>query len=233
MKKQKQPYRKFPARVGAFVNLLGICLCLVLIYIFLGSPALTPRMAYRRAEKANLVGPGKILGVVDPEGQPYGSLVLAREEDAVMLYAWDRWDPARREFVYLESRGPMALAAAPGDKVLWLQPYTTIPVYLFDQSPEAVRAELELTLSGEYRGERHTVTYSLESRREGEGYFGFTIRSTTCLGAEGYLLSMLRHVTGNSMADTSRTGIQAAVRLYGAEDRLLETQELVLQRDRQ
>lgn len=220
--------RRLPVPLRACANLLAIGLCLVLIYIFLGSPALTAEMAYRRAEKANLVGPGEVLAVLEPAGQAYSHLVLAQEDEGVMLYAWDRWNRDRRAFVYLEKDGPLTLAAAPGRELLWLQTHAILPVYLFDNCPEALRAELELTLNGEYQGELHTVTYSLAARREGEGVFAFTIRSGTCLGAEGYLLSQLRHVTGNSAADTSHTEIRAAVRLYDAEGALLSDTRLQL-----
>lgn len=228
MKELTKYWQRLPVKLRACANLLAIGLCLVLIYIFLGSPAVTVSGAYRRAEGANLVGPGEILAQLRPEGQEYSHLVLAKDDTGIMLYAWDRWNADLREFVYLEKEEGLTLAAAPGRELLWLQTHAILPVYLFDNCPEAVRAELDLTLSGEYEGEWYTKTYPLTAQREGDGYFAFTIRSGTCLGAEGYLLSQLRHVTGNSTADTSHTEIRAAVRFYGSDGTLLTDTELEL-----
>ena len=221
MKTLKTLWRRLPVKLRACVNLVSIGLCLVLIYIFLGSPAFTVEMAYRRAEKANLVGPGSILATLEPQGQAYSHLVLAQGDTGVMLYAWDRWNRDQREFVYIETDGPLTLAAAPGQELLWLQTHATLPLYLFDDYPEAVRAELDLTLSGEYEGDWYTKTYPLTARREGEGYFAFLLQTDSAQGFEGYYLTQLRNVTGNSTAATAQTVIHATVRLYDANETLL------------
>ncbi len=213
-------------KIRAVANLLAILVCFVLIYIFLGSPAPTVEEAYRRAEKANLVGPGEILAVLEPQGQAYSHLVLARESGGTMVYAWDRQQPELREFVYRE--GSLVLTAAPGQEFFWLQTRAVLPVYLFHGYEEAHRAELELTIRGEFEGEAYAYTYSLDAQKEGEGWFAFTIRTSASLGPEGHGLSQLRSATGNATADLSATDIQALVRLYDAEDGLLAEETLML-----
>lgn len=217
----KKFWKRLPVKVQACANGVGILACLVLIYIFLGSPVLTAEMAFHRAEKANLVGPGEVLATLKPQGQEYSHLVLAEAEEGVMLYAWDRWNVEAREFVYLAKDGPLTVAAAPGKELLWLQTHASLPVYLFDDYADAVRAELDLTLTGEYEGDFYHNTYQLESNREGEGYFAFEIQTDSSDGWEGQRLTKLRNVTGNSMADTAQTVIHAAVRLYDANGDLL------------
>lgn len=220
--------RKVPVKLRVAANVVGIALCLVLIYIFLGSPVFTAQAAYRRAEKAALVGPGEILGTRIPEGQAYSHLVLARDEMGVMVYAWDRWNAGQRELVYLEKDGPLTIAAAPGRELLWTMTHAFVPVYLFDEYPGAVRAELELTISGTHEGEWGSVTYPLTALREDEGYFAFVIRTNNSKGLEGHLLVQLRNVTGNSMADTAGTEIHADVRLYDAAGEMLVSTVLEL-----
>ncbi len=219
---------KTGVKIRTIVNLFAIGLCLVLIYIFLGSPVLTEEAAYRRAEKANLVGPGEILAVIAPEGQVYSHLILAKDETGVMLYAWDWWNREEREFVYREAEGDMTLAAAPGREYFWLQSHGVLPVYLFDSCSEAVRAELTLTIRGEFEGEAYENTYSLTAEREEAGFFAFTILADDCQGPEGHGLFQLRCATGNSAADLSGTEIQADVRLYDAQDREILQKMLAL-----
>lgn len=228
MKMRISLWNRVPVKFRACWNLLAIGLCLVLIYICMGSPVLTVRGAYRRAEKANLVGPGEILAVLEPEGQTYSRLVLAQEETGVMLYAWDRWNAEAREFVYLAKEDPLTIAAAPGQELLWTQTQATLPVYLFDDCPDAVRAELELTIQGEYEAEPYTKIYPLTAAREGDGYFAFCIHTNSSGGSEGHSLAQLRNVTGNSMADTAGTVIRAAVRPYDTAGDLLVDTEMEL-----
>ncbi len=65
-------------------------------------------------------------------------------------------------------------------------------------------------------GEAFEKTYFLESQRENQGYFRFSlnVRKGGSLGAEGYALYTLRNITGYSTADTSDIAFPATVRLY-------------------
>lgn len=217
-------WRKIPAKFWIAVHILCIILCIPLIYTFAGSPVFSVQDAYRRAEKANLVGPGEIHGKLKLEDADYKWLILASNADGVMLYAYDGAHSEKNEFFYLEKTGSLTLAAAPGDELLWVQTEANLPLFLFDEYSDAVRAELELTISAEYQGESSQKTYCLEARRENPGYFQFDLSAKRGggLGAEGYGLYMLRNVLGYSMADTLDISFPAVVRLYDEAGVLLK-----------
>lgn len=228
MKKLLKLWQRLPLKLRACANAALICLCILLIYIFLGSPSFTVRQAFRRAEKAELVGPSEILAHIRPDGTPYNHLILADDGDGVILYAYDRWDPAATELLYIEKAGDLTIAAAPDDTFYPKENRAVIPIVLFHEGTRAVRAELELTLTADYEGETHQKTYQLQSEQTFDGCFLFSIEvhSQMPLGAEGQLLFTLQTVTGNSMADTRDTVIPATVRLYDQDDDLIREETI-------
>lgn len=222
--------RKLPAKFWAVWNILCILLCLLLIYAFAGGPVFSIRQAFRRAEKANFVGPSKILAVEQMEDMDYDRLVLADAGEGVILYAYDGIGSENTEFIYLKKSGEMTVAVAPGDDLLWYSTQVSLPVFLFVNNPRAVRAEMDLTLHGQYMGESFEKTYYLESQRENQGYFRFSLRARRggSLGAEGYALYTLRNITGYSMADTSDVAFPATIRLYDGIGKMIQEENIVI-----
>ena len=230
MKKSiKKRWQKLPMRLRAIANLLGILLSLFLIYVMIGSPVFSVKDAYRRTEKANLVGPSEILAQVRLKDTPYDHLVLAKAEDSVTLFTFSRGKRGG-ELVYIETEGPLTMAAAPDSTYYPLETKAVIPVVLFDSHPSAVRAEVELTLSAVWKDKPEQRTYTLSADREYEGCFLFTIEATgsPMLGGEGMLLQTLLQVTGNSMADTADLSIPATVRLYDEAENLLAEETITI-----
>lgn len=230
MNKLRKRWHRIPAKIRAVINILGIGLCIFLIYVALDTPPFSVEAAFRRAEKANLVGPSEILAQVRVDNTPYRHLVLARDDSSVTVFAYSWQNDAVTDLLYIETEGDLTIAAAP-DQIYYPNfQNSTVPVILFDNVPEAVRAEVDLTLSAEYRGTTRTKTYQLSARREYGGCFLFTIsvNSANAFNAEGHLLLTLQRVTGNSMADTLDTVIPAEVRLYDADDRLIREETLLI-----
>ena len=105
-----------------------------------------------------------------------------------------------------------------------------MPVFLFVNNSHAIRAEMDLTLHGQYMGETFEKTYFLESQWEDQGYFRFSlnVRKGGSLGAEGYALYTLRNITGYSMADTSDIAFPATVRLYDEIGQMILEENIVI-----
>lgn len=230
MRKLRMLVSRLPRKARICLNILTIALAVFLIYVFAGSPAFTVTTAFRRAEKAQLVGPSEILARLRPEGAEYDHLVLAATEDSVTLFAYDRWDSRLTTLVYREKTGPITVLAAPGSTHFWAESSASVPVFVFDSHPDAVRAELELTLSASYKGEDFEKTYCLTASRESSGYFAFTLeaRNAPTLGAEGRAIYILQNVCSNSMADTLEVAIPATVRLYNGQDALIAEEALTI-----
>lgn len=230
MKKLRILLSQLPRKVRICLNILVIAVTVFLIYVFAGCPAFTVSTAFRRAEKAQLVGPSEILAQLNPEGTAYDHLVLASTGDSVTLFGYDRWDPRLTTLVYREKTGPITVAAAPGDTHFWAEPKASIPVFVFDSHPDALRAELDITLSATYEGEYFEKTYCLTAARESSGYFAFTLEAANIrnLGAEGRAIYILQNICSNSMADTLDVAIPATVRLYDSQGSLLLEENLTI-----
>ena len=228
MKQIRKHWQRLPAWVHAVTNLLGILLSLFLIYVMIGTPAFSVRNAFRRAEKANLVGPSEILAQIRTKDTPDQHLVLAADDDSVTLFTFSRSNGG--ELVYIEKETDLTIAAAPDNTFYPLESAAVIPVVLFDNDPRAVRAEVDLALSAEWEGVSYEKTYTLSADRTHDGCFIFTLQSSSnsILGGEGMLLQTLLQVTGNSMADTADLRIPATVRLYDEADNLLTEETITI-----
>lgn len=214
MNQLKKRWQKLSAKKQVCIHLLIIFLLLFLIYSFLGCPPLSAKGGFRRAEKASMVGPATILGQVHPDGYPCDAIVLGKDPEGVYLYVMDRWRPEASELVYRKKQGSLTLLAVPGDTLYQYEVHAQIPVFLFDDYADAVRAEVDLTL----RTESFEKTYPLEASRESEGFFRFDLvaRNAGSLGEEGNALRLLQEISSNSMAGNPDIAFPAAVRLYDA-----------------
>lgn len=223
MKKLLKRWQRLPVKFRACTNIALICLCALLIYIFVGAPAITPRQAFRRAERAQLVGPAEILEELHVGGYPYNRLILADDGDGVILFTYNRWNRAATELLYAEKTGDMTLAAAPDQTFYPKENHAAVALILYHEGSRAVRAELDLTLTADYEGETHEKTYSLQSLMSLDRCFLFSIEahSQSALGAEGQLLLQLQN--------GSRNTIPATVRLYDADDNLIREETVLIQ----
>ena len=220
MKKLRLFFKRIPRKVKIAGNIL-LCLLMALwIYLLTGSPA-GATAHYRRAERANLVGPGEILAVLDAPELGYENLVLAEDGDAVMLFVRDEEDSRRTQLVYRErSQGLSILSAPPGGRNQ--ETFRQIPIFLFDGYDDARKAELTLFLPD--GTESSPVLYAA---READGYFLFRLDGKTKNLQE--LIRRLLLLSENTMADTREFTLLAQVRLLDAADSLLADTILTLE----
>ena len=225
------------SRLPRWASIL-ICVFLALAlssitYIFKGSPPLTQEMAFRRAEKEHLMGPGKIMAQVDTGSSAYPGITVADEGEGYVLFthsesrgsssSWNR-------FCYKARTGPVTLMAEPLDGFLSHQD-DSICIFAFDQVPGAVRAELEITVEQEFNGAACSKTYTSKADRQYDGFFIFPIKCTweedrLEREKESYLISAMARTTDSSPSVPESS--PATIRLYGQGGELLETQETAL-----
>lgn len=235
MRKLKQFWKSIPRKGKIAINLLLMALVSFGIYLFLGCPAFTAEQRYRRAERAHMVGPAKILEIYAPEGSNYQYVLVAEEPGAVIFYLYSDIPGSTGDLYYREKTGDLTVLAAPnilpGSSSMQV---VDLPVFLFDEYPEALRAELEITLSETVNDEYFEKTYHLESSREAEGYFHFNIHAEAEgtytdlygftlpneLGAEGIVLRQFSQMCG--YADSFNLRPQpVTVRLYDESGALI------------
>lgn len=229
MIKSRYIWKRIPRKFRLPILGLGIAALVIALYTFAGSPTLTAEQEYRRAEKAHLVGPAEILGTVELETDlpSYWNMLVADDGDGIIFFCYGHPDYTKweaTELIYREKTGDITVLGAPfpneGREKTTIAKY---PILVFDDYPEAVRAELDLTLQATYGGELFLKTYSMKSQRENAGYFQFTLGSVNPngLGAEGHALHILALISGYGGRTFPEQTIPATVRLYNEADELI------------
>lgn len=226
-------------RIAVFC--MGIALICAALYTFSNGPTLSLEQEYRRAEKAHLVGPAEILGTEELETAfpSYWNMLIADDGEGIIFFCYD-YDHSKldqSELIYRKKTGDITVLGAPfpneGREKTTVAKY---PVFIFDNYPEAVYAELDITLRVNYDGERFRKTYQLHADRKNSGYFTFTLGSVNPegLGAEGHALQVFALISGYGGRSFPELTIPATVRLYAADktmicERTLEISSVVKQ----
>lgn len=230
MKRNRYFWSRLGYRKKVAIYTAAILLLIYLLYIFAGCPPFSPIHRYYRAARDHLVGPGKVLAHLELEKMDYTDLILAGDEENVILYITHEYEFEPAELACREKTGDLTVLAAPCYRGgSWSVAYDQhLPVFLFDDYPEAVRAEMELTLTAHYGREDFSKTYSLESTREYAGFFQFDIfaHNSQGLKAEGYALYMFSNLSGNSLSPFRDTAVPVTLRLYDNANRLILERQL-------
>lgn len=226
-----------PLRV--LLLLVGTALTCFFIYVFLGSPTFTDEQRYRRAEKANLVGPAKILDIQElPElkRNDYDRIIIADDGDGIIMYLWNTEQKFYEKLAYRKKAGDVTVYAAPIVDIFYDWDdfeEVILPVYAFDNFPNAIRAELDLTLEiWETVVEPPIYHYKLESTREKSGFLCFLIDigkpSNSLSKEEGYALYSITALTDQRTPRElhPERGARAVIRLYNKDDVLIHEETL-------
>ena len=172
MKKAKKRWQRIPRKVKVLCFFLLFLLCVLVFYISIGSPAFSLEHMFRRAEKAQCVGPSTILGTEELDGHDYERLLLAEDELGVYMYLYQE-NSKHGSLHYREKNGDLTVLAVPQYARDFGVDGISLPIIAFDDCPEAVSAVLEVTVSAST-----TVVYTAEAHRKNDGYFCFRIEQS-------------------------------------------------------
>lgn len=249
MRRLKRLWRNIPRPIRAVVNILGILFLILTIYYCMGTPAFSLEQGFRRQEKAHLVGPGQIVDHLDWSEYPqFHDILVAETEHGVTFYAVYESDSLFEQYTYeifshREKTGDLTVLAPPSMWMLWNWNDwdQTVPIYLFDEYPEAVRAELDLHVVGKYQVDNDNfddldVRFSLETRRADEGFFKFWLDIPAGMDEELAAAQLLTAISttgesfpsANTQAHYKYPYAEATVRLYDENDVLLVEEDLML-----
>lgn len=220
---------KIPRKTQVFINLGLILVLPFTIYLLLGSPAGDAETAFRRAEKANLVGPSKILGIETVDGMWGDTYVIADNGDSAILYLCD--SPTTFGLNYSNSYRLIYRPKMGSVSVYGLHQYAigffdnTYTLIVMDDYPEAVRAELELELFWQDSEtlEVFRKAYSLSAVREHPGYFRMDILFASDEDAqqERNAIGQFSCWSANPPTYLGEYSYPATVRLYNDADELI------------
>ena len=223
---------KIPPKVQVAINVLLILILPVFIYIFMGAPVLNAEHGFRRAEKENLVGPAVILGSEEICGAFADTLLVGKTEHGVLLYTHNHeelnpLDP----LTYWERRGDImvcgintilsSITPPDGDD---------LQLVVFDNHPEAVRAEVEAELFWENAetGKQYRYQYAFSGERKNSGYILVThdlqwpsYQGNNPLLPENAAIQAFTNYAGDEGYHAPAGEFLATVHLYGADGSLV------------
>lgn len=201
-----------------------------LIYLALGRPVFTIEQAFRRETARNLLGTATILGTESIDcvhyGYNYNTLIVAETDHGSILYC-TRLNHAE-ELYYRENNTDLTVMALPNGGMSWYygEP-RQLNVVLFDDYPNAVRAELEMLVNCDTPMPGIQYHYKLTAQRQNRGYFRFihsVIRSENSLNTDNMAMKILTDITSMPHVDEFyywECTIPTTVRLYDQNDNLI------------
>lgn len=232
----EETFDKIPRKVQVAVNLLLILLFGMLLYVILGAPAFNLEHAFRRMEKRQMVGPSQILGIEQLETTYADELVVARTEKGVILYT-DTETMGFHGFSYREMDQDVEVCIVPVFLSSIRPPDgDDLTVILFDDYPEAVRAELDLETFWEdnQTGKQYRYQYSLSGTRTNPGYIrmDYDVKWHDYQGVwdhpENEAVQELVSRTVNAHLYAPTGEFPATVRLYDEKDTLICSRDIFL-----
>lgn len=236
MKRRNESRKRILRSLRAVINLIFTALVLLAFYISVGSPAFTPKQQFRREEKANLVGPATILNTISLEsytGYDFEKLIIGTSEAGVTLfcynyYSWrDGHSLKENDFIYRKKMEDVTVLSVPNSmasKYLFYYDIIKIPVVVFDDFPDAVRAELQIELYSVDATEPFREEYTLSANRTKKGYFLFTLAISNQEKSYGPIdaVSRLINLCDDKLSG-SNTGVEipATVRFFDKANTLI------------
>ena len=233
MRRIKTALSKMPRWARTALNLCLAAAALFAWYIFRGCPALSAEMAFRREEKARNVGPGEILCELTVPGPDSNRCIAAKTAFGAEVFSFreKRYGEGILNYVPRGENGLTLCGAGSHSLISSFAGEMNYPLVLFDEYPEAVRAELDLHLYTGYNGDYYAYDYPLCAAREYEGCFVFMLHAENedggRLGAQGVAIDDLMGVF-TDWGDSYSTDITAEIRLLDESGNALCEQETEL-----
>lgn len=241
--KLKNLFYRIPRPVKAcFFALLALFMAVV-FYIALGCPA-TFRQEFRRAEKSQLVGPSQIVDTLGSDVCAFEKMLVGETEHGICFFGrygsritGDKHRGKRNYlFTYHEKTGPTTAVVAPEySSLVWDGPGYDLPVYIFTEHTQAIRAELDLRVDftlTDHTNSQSVVT-SLSRNFKGEailveaGVLRYIATSEDTQGTYAlFQLACLSSDLTASLYDIDITSATAAVRLYDDTGTLIAEETL-------
>jgi hypothetical protein len=214
MKAIRRFWINIPRQVRICVNILIILYLLLTFYVSVGSPVFTLEQRFRRAEKAHLVGPGEIVDQTQwGLYSQFTDMLVAETEHGVMFYGyWDQHYPLEDYEVFScrEKTGKLTFLAPPSLGFSWAFDSfdRTVPLYLFDDYPEAVRAEASVHAKGTHQvndtKSPFDMRFEVSADRFSDGVFRFLLELESGFPLRQAAAQLLTEISTTALMEASR-----------------------------
>lgn len=224
MKKWKEKWGAVSRGKKLLVYTAVLLICITVSYVAIGSPSFSPRMEFRRLEKAYMVGPSTILAEFDLDSTWEKHVIIGETKDSYILSAFNDAYFRTTNYFWYPKTDSMALFHLPGSEARINLFYNSEPMMLvlFDLEPKAVRAELKLDfLVSEETGE--IMHISATAQREYSNLFLFKFYGGSNEGTLNHALSKI----ARTCREYGRYDQYVTVRLYDAQGQLLREETIL------
>ena len=224
MKKWKEKWAAVSRGKKLLVYTTVLLICVTVSYVAIGSPSFSPRMEFRRLEKAYMVGPSTILAEFELDIVWEKHVFIGETEDSYILHAISDDNFFFTNFYCYPKTNAPALFHIPGSsaRVNLLGDSEPMMLILFDLEPRAVRAELEMDCPHPTK-EGETVHISVESQRKYDKFFLFYFRGL----AHDDTLEDIYADLAKTCREYGRYDQYVTVRLYDAQGQLLREETIL------
>lgn len=220
-----QESRLYPRKLRVLVNSILIAAILLGVYVMLEGPRFSVKGDFRALERANLVGPGEILGIEEGDFPQYDHLLIAEDPNGVILYAYDSRVWYRNDQLsYREKTGDIMVFTGPAYAGSMNRHWDfVVPVVVVGVPEEITRAEVEIVTGGENN-------YLVKCTRTNQGYLYGTIsyRGRETGQWEVEFLQQLADLSNSQSGSMDMTAIPMAIRMYDEDDDLVEEKNIAL-----
>ena len=241
MKDLREILYRIPKQLRILIDLLLAALLLFAWFVAIGGPRYGEEARFRRAEKANLVGPSELLDKMYVQGDwipafYYSRLLIGDDGDTILFYtSLNGKGSSSMDGVLIrrEKTDGILLTTLPGESAEPVDGRTEpliLPLFLFVDDPAAVRAEVRLKLSESFDVTLRQVRgaengdWSVRDR-----YFLFRLPVSPEIWNSVDSGEALRNlVRTNEPFSAAQQAFPATIRLYDGEDRLIETREYII-----
>ena len=190
-----------------------VCLCVVIMSIQVAG--FTDRQRMRLAEKAHMVGPSDIIG--RESGLPlWGDVLIGKSNYGYTLFCCDS------DELYYHKKGEDFTVFSPMNIPHDFEEYAeTIPVFMFTQKENAIRAKLTVTICNTNSGAVREWSFSDEAIIHENGYFLFQMPLDNFTG--DYYIDILTEALNQQMISYALTYGTVTLELYDRDAKLIES----------
>lgn len=218
--------KKLSRKTKAILLIIAAVCMILFLYNGLGCPFLSPRHALRVVENRSLIGPTKILGTEKINIAGSERMIVSKDAyfGCIMTYDFSM-ENQYYSFRYRELENGLALMIFPDDYSFGHGSFE-VPVILFDNCEEAVRADVSITADMTFGEKNYYKVYELSAERSNPGYFRFNInmniKMTTepSYNIEGVAMECMAGITSDYW-DVSETAIPVTVKFFDDQDNLI------------
>ncbi len=198
--------------------LLIFILSAVVICALSNAPSPTAEAAFRRKEKQQMIGPAEIVEILDFEDNRYDHLLISRSEYGYTFFEWNDSNPDDGVLSYQPRSTGATLYCTKYNYEDMSYSQGWLPIFAFTDQP-AVSAKLTLTTTQD----SETITYSMDAKRSGAGYFLFRWKTTGLRGSDFWLVQQM--ITGEYSNYILEGTTTATLELYNTKGELVETHQ--------